>query len=267
MKRLCLIFILLLSVTMSGCGVSKDSTTAATAVGKDSATPVSSAGQASTAISSASAKPAGDASTAGIKYDLSKVTYTDQDVKINYPQINNLSDGGKQQKINELLKTSALEVLNDYQDSLSSLRLDMDYQIKYQGADFLSIEYLGLATVKGTAHPNNLIQTTNIDLQNGKLLALSDVVTVNDSLVKEVKAGQYKPYGPDLDLEAAGALKDVLDGITGQDLLESLKQQTAKYYLTKNSLGVSIETSHAVGDHLELEMPYSSLNDLLLIKP
>ena len=38
---------------------------------------------------------------------------------------------------------------------------------------------------------------------------------------------------------------------------------TAKFYLTKDSLGVSIEVAHAVGDHLEMEMNFASLGDLL----
>lgn len=267
MKKLCLIVILLVSVTMSGCGTPKASSTAATAANKALAAPSSSADKVSTAANSVSVNPAGKSGAEVIQYNLSKETYTDQNIKINYPQISNLSDAGKQQKINELLKASALEVLNDYKDSLSSLSLDMDYQIKFQGANLLSIEYLGLANVKDTAHPNNLIQTTNIDLQKGEQLDLSTVATINSRLVEKVKTGQYKAYSSDLNLETAGALQDVLKGISSQDLLASLKRQTAKFYFSNEALGVSIEVAHAVGDHLELEIPYTSLGDLLVLKP
>ncbi|MDR3542281.1 MAG: hypothetical protein P4L69_15160 [Desulfosporosinus sp.] len=250
MKKLCLILVLLLSVTMSGCGIAKDS-------------PNSTA----TKNSTASANTANKVSTAVDQYDLTKATYSVQNIKINYPQLNNLTDTSKQQKINELIKTSVLEVLNDYQDSLSSLSLTMDYEIKYKGADLLSIEYLGLAYVKDAAHPVNVIQTTNIDLKKEKWLAISDVVTVNDSFAEKIKAGKYKPYSSDLDLEAAGALKTVLEGLSSQDLLEGLKQQTAKFYFTKDSLGVSVEAAHAVGDHLEMEIEYKFLEGLIAVKP
>ncbi|MDR3584177.1 MAG: hypothetical protein P4L59_02495 [Desulfosporosinus sp.] len=245
MKKLGLIIVLLLTVTMSGCGTTKDSTVSGT-----------------TAV-----KAVDKVSTADAQYDLTKATYSDQKVKINYPQINNLSDSGKQQKINELIKTSAINILNDYKDSLSGLSLTMDYEIKYKGAELLSIEYLGLANVKDTAHPVNMIQTTNIDLKKEKLLAISDVVTVNDSFAEKIKAGKYKAYSSDLDLKAAGALNDVLNGLSNQDLLESFKQQTARFYFTNDSLGVSLEVAHAVGDHLEMEMEYKSLGGLLLVKP
>lgn len=270
MKKLCLILVLLLSVTMSGCGTTKDATTTNNAAGKASSAPATAANKDSTASTIASAKAPDQASTAGnVQYALTKATYSNQNIKINYPQITNLSDSdsGKQQKINALIKTTALEVLNDYKDSLSGLSLTMDYVIKYQGADLLSIEYLGLAIVKDAAYPVNLIQTTNIDLVKGKQLAISDVVTVNDSFAEKIKDGKYKAYSSDLDLKAAGALQDVLNGFSSQDLLESFKQPTAKYYFTKDSLGVSLEVAHAVGDHLEMEMEYKTLGGLLLVMP
>ena len=197
----------------------------------------------------------------------SSISKTFKNIKINYPQINNLSDSRKKQKINELIKTSALEVLNDYKASLSSLSLTLDYEIKYKGADLLSIEYLGFANVKGAAHPVNVIKTTNIDLKIEKLLSISDVVTLNDSFAEKIRAGKYKPYSPDLDLKAAGALTGVLNGFSNPDLLQSLKQPTAKVYFTEDSLGVSIEVAHVVGDHLEMEMEYKDLDELLLVKP
>ena|GEM_PF-1954914 len=197
----------------------------------------------------------------------SSISKTFKNIKINYPQIYNLSNSSKKQKINKLIKTSVLEVLNDYKDSVSSLSLTMDYVIKYKGEDLLSIEYLGLANVKGAAHPVNVIKTTNIDLKKAKLLSISDVVTLNDSFVEKIRSGKYKAYSSDLDLKAAGALKDVLNGYSNQDLLKTFKQQTAKFYFNKDSLGVSIEVAHVVGDHLEMEMKYKDLGGLLLVKP
>ena len=202
-----------------------------------------------------------------IRITTSSISKTFKNVKINYLKINNSSDSRKEQKINELIKTSVREVLNDYKDSLSSLSLNMDYEIKYKGEDLLSLEYLGLAYVKGDAHPVNVIKTTNIDLNKAKQLSLSDVVTLNDSFAEKVRAGKYKVYRSDLDLKAAGVLTDVLNGFSNQDLLKSLKQQTAKFYFTKDSLGVSIEVAHVVGDHLEMEMKYKDLGGLLLVKP
>ncbi len=45
-------------------------------------------------------------------YDITKVNYTDKNIKISYPQISNLIDEVKQSKINKLIMIDALKVLS-----------------------------------------------------------------------------------------------------------------------------------------------------------
>ena len=264
MKKLCLLLALML--TLTGCGTTNNSMST-NVPPKDSTVNNDTDATGKTGTTSTTGNGVADkVGTANIQYKLTKTSYSDQNVKISYPQISNLSDSSKQQKINALIKTSALEVLKDYKDSLSSLSLSMDYVIKFQGADLLSLEYLGLANVKDAAHPVNVIQTTNIDLETAKQLVIGDVVSTNNSFAEKIKAGSYKAYSSDLDLKAVGVLKDVLDGFSSQDLLEGFKLPTAKFYFTKDSLGVSLEVAHAVGDHMEMETDYKTLGGLLLVK-
>lgn len=256
MKKLCVFLVLLLSVMLNGCGYKQDTVSSSYVTNKDS-----------TLSSNVANKVEDKVSTSGsVKYDITKATYTDKNIKINFLQISNLSDSSRQKNINELIKTSALEVLDDYKDSLSSLNLNMDYEIKYKGADFLSIEYLGLAVVKDAAYPVNVIHTTNIDLEKEEQLVISEVVTVNDSFAEKIMAGRYNAYNSDLNLEPA-EVKNVLNDYDSHSLALLFHPYTAKFYLTKDSLGVSIEVAHALGDHLELEMPYTSLGELLSVKP
>ncbi len=49
-------------------------------------------------------------------------------------------------------------------------------------------------------------------------LILSDVVTLNDSFIETFKAGRYKAYGSDLNLESAGVIKDVMNGFSSVDI-------------------------------------------------
>ena len=266
MKKLCLLLALMLTLTLAGCGTTKDSMST-NVPPEDLAVKSTTDATATTGATSTTGNRVADkVGTENIQYNLTKATYSDQNVKISYPQINNLSDSAKQQKINALIKSAALEVLKDYKDSLSSLSLSMDYEIKYQGADLLSLEYLGLANVKDAAYPVNVIQTTNIDLETAKQLVIGDVVSTNNSFAEKIKAGYYIAYSSDLDLKAAGVLKDLLDGFSSQDLLEGFKLPRAKFYLTKDSLGVSFEVAHAVGDHMEMETDYKTLGGLLLVK-
>lgn len=266
MKKLCLLLALMLTMTLAGCSTTKDSMSnnvpPKDSKVKSATDPIGATGTTRTTSNGVADK----VGTANIQYNLTKTTYSDQNIKVSYPQINNLGDSAKQQKINALIKSAALEVLKDYKDSLSSLNLSMDYEIKYQGADLLSLEYLGLANVKDAAYPVNVIKTTNIDLETAKQLVIGDVVSTNNSFAEKIKAGNYKTYSSDLDLKAAGVLKDVLDGFISQDLLEGFKLPTAKFYFTKDSLGVSLEVAHAVGDHMEMETDYKTLGGLLLLK-
>ena len=201
------------------------------------------------------------------KYDITEVTYTDNNININYPQISNLSDSEKQDRINELIKTEALVVLESYKDDINNLNLNMNFEIMYKGSDILSIKYLGLSSVKGTAFPTNEINTTNIDLAKEQLLTLSDVVTVNDTFIEKFNAGKYKEYSSDLNLESEGALNDALNYLDSNNLIASFKKEAAKFYFTNESLVVSVEVAHVMGDHLEMEIKYNDLGDLLLLTP
>jgi hypothetical protein len=201
------------------------------------------------------------------KYDIVQETYTDNNIIINYPQVIDLGDSEKQNKINELIKVSALKLLDDYKDDINNLTLNMDFEIMYKGSDILSIQYLGLSALKNAAYPINEINTTNIDLVNVKLLTLSDVVTVNEQFIDRFKEGKYRPYSQDLNLKSAGALNDALNGFGSNDLLANFKQETANFYFTDDSIVVSENVIHAMGDHFEMEIKYENLDNLLLIAP
>ncbi|SHH18914.1 hypothetical protein [Desulfosporosinus lacus] len=242
MKKWALISLLFLAMMINGCGDKKD-----------------------IVLSSNNTNKVQEkfSTTSTDKYDIVKATFRDKTIMINYPQISNLSDSGKEEIVNKLIMASALEVLDNYKDDISSLKLDMDFEIKYKGTDLLSIQYLGTSSVKDSAYPVNLIQTANIDLRKEKNLTLSDVVTMGDGFINKFTDGKYIAYGSDLDLNSGGVLKDVLSDFSSKDLEESFKQHSAKFYFTKDTLGVSVEVPHAVGDHLEMEMDYKSLEDIL----
>ncbi len=176
-------------------------------------------------------------------------------VKIAYPQISQLGNDQIEQKINTLIKKDALSVLDGYQGNLHQLILDLKYEVKYQGSDFLSIKYLGFASKKGAAYLSNVIYTTTIDLSQQKVVALKELVTVDDNFVEKFNAGKYVPYSASSDLQTQAILERA-KGESNQSIKERLNDEQAKYYLTGNSLVVSSEVIHALGDHFELELDY-----------
>lgn len=203
----------------------------------------------------------------GINYNIAKASYTDNGIKIDYPQITKLRDNHKQQKINELIKNEALEIINGYKESGNKFSLDITYKIKWKSSKILSIEYLGYANVTGGAHPSNIEFTTNIDINKGSSPKLNDIVNIDVSLSQKYKHGKYQPWSTDLNLESAGVLNQVKDSLTSDDLIEQFQQKRAKFYFTKDSLGMSADIAHVVGDHVEFEIPYQGRGSKITLEP
>ncbi|HEY5586524.1 MAG TPA: DUF4163 domain-containing protein [Ruminiclostridium sp.] len=207
----------------------------------------------------------------GIKYQITKSTYTDKDIKIIYPQINNFGDKDKQKTINEIIKADALAFLANYKYNVNStegLTFNLDYKIKYKGLDYLSIVYLGLASVKEIPYPTNQIYTSNIDLANEKDLILVNVIdSFDENFGDKTRVGKYIHYRTDLNLEDNGDIKQVLNDYGNHQLMLILKPYTAKFYLTNDSLGITLGVDHIMGDHVEIEMDYKLLKDLNVKPP
>ena len=72
-------------------------------------------------------------------YDIKQGSYIDKQIKITYPQITGLADANKQEKINELIKKEAIEVLGYYKDVEGEVSLDIKYDIKLKGPNLRSV--------------------------------------------------------------------------------------------------------------------------------
>ena len=236
MKKLSLIFLILICMIFIGCTKTTNSVTTSTAAEKSKS----------------------------MDYDINKTTYTNKQITINYPQITNLSDSSKQKKINELIKTQGLSILNDYSESINNLNLKINYEIKWKSSNILSIEYSGTAYVKGTAHPSNgVFNTTNININTESVIKLQDIVTINKDFAEKYKNAKYKSPIDELNSESNGEIKKYLANFAINDLLQQFKDKKSRFYFTKDSLGINIDVPHAIGDTLELEVTYKNLSSFI----
>ncbi|HCJ59118.1 MAG TPA: hypothetical protein DHV55_18545 [Clostridiaceae bacterium] len=192
-------------------------------------------------------------------YKISKASYIDKDIIINYPQLIHLNDTKKYTEVNELIKNEALEVLGEYKGVENEFSLEIDYNVKWKSSNLLSIQYLGISYIRGAAHPNNLVYTININLNSSDILKLRDIIKINDSFVERYKKGKYITWDPDLNLEAEGVIKNILDNYTNRDLIQYFSKDESFYYFTKDSLGISIGAAHVYGDHAEFEIKYQDM--------
>ncbi|MDY8044918.1 hypothetical protein UY416_01245 [Paenibacillus polymyxa] len=105
-------------------------------------------------------------------YELIQEEYSKNGMVIKYPQIIKLKDIAKQKSLNQILKTDALEGLQNYADSNSGVHVEIDYEIKRQNERFLSVQYTGIHYVKDAAYPTHMFYTTNLDMKQASRIRL-----------------------------------------------------------------------------------------------
>lgn len=202
-------------------------------------------------------------------YSITQNVYKNKNITVNYPEITNLGDANKQSTINQLIKNDVLAYIN--RNIAEDSNLELKFNVKLQTPDLLSIQYLGVASAPNAAHPSNIFYTTNISIRDAKKLRLSDLVNVDVNLANAFKKGQYVDSGSNYTKEEqAQIIKYVNDNISTNDLIkyfngadspdvENINPSSTFSYLTKDSIVISTNVPHALGDHAEFSIPYKNI--------
>ncbi|NOU79773.1 DUF4163 domain-containing protein [Paenibacillus sp. LMG 31459] len=206
-------------------------------------------------------------SSIGENYKVESSKYSKNKINISYPKIVNLANDTSESKINEVIQEGAIRIVKSY--SLEKDSLEIEYRIMLKNNKLLSIQYSGSAFTEGAAYPLNIFYTSNIDLEKGVKVKLTDLLEIDEAFVEEFKQSKYKSYDANLNLIEEGVMEDIWSGYNNQDLLNYIKQsdevdqinESGTFsYITQDSIGVSISIPHALGDHLEMEMSFADLN-------
>lgn len=205
-------------------------------------------------------------------YEIEGVTYNEKEVSISYPSIKGLSDTVKQNKINEILKDEANVVFNDFYERVAdTLSLKINYEISWANNNLLSVKYYGHAFDNGAAYPIDLLYTINIDMNKGCKIMLKDYIKIDEDFINKYMS--YKVVDSEENQMKASAFKYILDTYSEDDLLQYFNNADMSYkesaftfsYLTNDSVGISIEVPHAMGDHIEIELKYEDIKDNIKI--
>lgn len=203
----------------------------------------------------------GNTQTNATSYNVVSKTYADRAISINYPQIINMKDMEKQDRLNQLIQTEALSILNDYEaNELDKLTVRLDYIIGRQNAELLSIRWTGSRYLKGTPYPTALFQSLNLEMQAGNKLRLQDVALVNTEFVDAIKKGRMQA-AKDITSEQLKLENDkMLKAFSQADSAVPTKNPARAFsYFTPDGMGVSFALIHALGDHVEFELPIEKL--------
>ncbi|NFE73084.1 DUF4163 domain-containing protein [Clostridium botulinum] len=203
------------------------------------------------------------------EYELVSKNYNKNNVKINYPEIKNFNDDEKLKSINKYLKGCALKVLDDYvkeDPNLEAVNLNVNYDVKFKNEKYISIVYKGEVNVNGTAYPSSIFYTTNVDLESGNIIRLSDYSNVNDILNKLKDPKNIKVIAENDEL--AAAQKDFILNIGNDNLINMVKnadfhevntkiespKDGVYSYFDKDGVVISLQVNHAIGDHAEFKL-------------
>lgn len=206
--------------------------------------------------------------TKEVPFESDTATFEDGQLTIHYPQLTDMKDKKLEQQMNNLIKEEATLFLTQYQDSDAPLTLE--YEVLLPESDTISILYKG--NYNGGMYPTNLFFTTTIDWKKGEKIRFSEVFVVDEAFIGTLKKASYldweQPTQPNK--EKQDALFEYLDTYTTQDLIEFISKadqptpEANPYgvysYYTNNTVVLSIQVPHALGDHAEFEI---NLEDLV----
>lgn len=241
--------------------------------------------------SAAASEPA--PTSISLKYDLVDETYVNKNISIRYPQMTALGNSSKQDHINQLLKNDALKILSNYrqwtaftnkpyEDVVST---SIDYAVKWQGANLLSIAYSGHSVLDGTRTERDF-HTINLDLNAESELALKDFVNIDrrfaDYFVNKAFLSKSSLSSePEDNMMITQEFYDSLDFLYGissapkyDELIAYLSETDSKNtdsivtscdfsYITDDSLGIAVMVSRAAGNYSEFEISLKDIKDSL----
>jgi hypothetical protein len=211
----------------------------------------------------------------GQSYAINSINYTQGQVNVNYPQISGLENSEQESAINALIKNDLFETQIDnyveeariYAENMgveNQLILTMDYEITLSSNNILSILYTGEGGYTVSMHLDDFAYGVTIDLEQVKILSLSDFITIDDTLIEKLKASE---------VVVNNIITENTPDILKQDILSSARDNIAsfeddriwfydylntwsEFVVSSNSLLISMPVIHAIGDYALIEISY-----------
>ncbi len=153
------------------------------------------------------------------------------------------------------------------QDEDTMLSIDMDVTVTRMDDEYISLFYEGIFNVKGTAHPTSLPEGLILDAKTGEVLHISDLYTVDKAFVRiicEALAEQGEDYFAwNFEIEAKDQYEHTMEWVADKLAYYDEPYTTTTVFLTADGLGFSFPVSHAVGDYMEIVIPYAELEQFV----
>jgi hypothetical protein len=219
--------------------------------------------------------PQKDSNSSVLPGDISESTYEmelftkapnqDSSIKIQYP----VFSGNKAKEINALILTQVQDIAwLDPSRFPKNAKETVDFQsaVTLQNSKIISIVFWGTSDINVSQFPTTNLYSLNIDLQSLKLIALTDLFTINEEFEKTFFEKAFFPTNP-------------VTSYSEEQFPEMLKLQTPEYqsispfsnpevvkcFLKPEGIVLSLFSVHASGsDHFEAELLYNDIQEYYL---
>jgi len=197
-------------------------------------------------------------------YELTAKNWNTEGITVKYPLFVNTNNQDRADILNELIMDDIGAVIDGITTNLSDtkgLTIDAVYDYSEVKNALLSISYQGTSFSEGAAYPLNFYHTITLDMSKGERVSLSDLFTIDNNFAEIFKMGAYVASNEDLDLEKSGLNvgNTISEQYTNEQLVALFSDPKANYFLQEDSLILSIEVPHAIGDYLEMAILYEGI--------
>lgn len=199
------------------------------------------------------------------QYSITTATFSQDNIKIQYPEIKGLGDNSKEKNINDLIKNDVLNSQVEaptkyYQDDNNTkvkLTLDLKYQVTMHTNELLSVIYMGYSNIEGSAHPTKDFYAITIDIKNGTKLKLSYFTAMDTNLAQKIKQSKAVTNDEVKDGMDKNVLITAIQSKDDKILIQGLEEEWAynTFYITPDFLVISVDVAHAIGDYALVELP------------
>ncbi len=217
--------------------------------------------------------------------NIEEVSYVKEGVEASFPRLLSGGAPASLEKWNQIIKKDFDKIIQIYSfepypkpipntTDVVPIFLKITYEVKANTDSRLSLLYRANYNSIYSAHPSNLIYTTNIDKKRDKRLSLKDVVQLDEAFVKDFRNWSLKADETDTP-EIQEAIHEYIKNITDEELLAGFLSADQigsdnpwgiYSYQTQDSLGISIEVPHYAGDHAEFEQSLDELEKKGMLK-
>lgn len=159
----------------------------------------------------------------------------------------------------QLIQTKK-DITNKNRD-YSNYYIEVNFKISYISEDLVSVIFEGFLNKKETAHPYHLFFDFNFNPKTSKPVAFSERYFIDDALYDAFSQQAEKNILEQCDGQWPSGWKSFSEQLCPKDkFLEGIeKEETFYWYHTQNGVGFSYPVVFALGDHMEVELPYEAL--------